>query len=35
MADVHLIVNEKFNLDYSLKQIEKIVKKLGYNYNKS
>ena len=29
MKDVHLIVNKKFDVDYSLKQIGKIVKKLG------
>ncbi len=34
MKDVHLIVNKKFDVDYSLKQIGKIVKKLGYNYSK-
>ena len=35
MKDVHLIVNKKFDVDYSLKQIGKIVKKLGYNYSKA
>ena len=35
MKDVHLIVNEKFHVDYSLKQIGKIVIKLGYNYSKA
>ena len=35
MKDVHLLVNDKFNVDYSLKQIGKIVKKLGYNYSKA
>ena len=35
MKDVHLFVNEKFNVDYSLKQIGKIVRKLGYNYSKA
>ncbi len=35
MKDVHLIVNKKFDVDYSLKQIGKIVKKLGYNYGKA
>ena len=35
MNDVHLIVTEKFNIYYNLKQLGKIVKKLGYNYNKS
>lgn len=35
MKDVHLLVNEKFNVDYSLKQIGKIVRKLGYNYSKA
>ena len=34
MKDVHLLVNEKFNVNYSLKQIGKIVKKLGYNYSR-
>jgi len=34
MKDVHLLVNEKFNVDYSLKQIGKIVRKLGYNCSK-
>ena len=34
MKDVHLLVNEKFNVDYSLKQIGKIVRKLGFNYEK-
>ena len=29
------ISNEKFNVDYSLKQIGKIVRKLGYNYSKA
>lgn len=35
MKDVHFLVNDKFNVDYSLKQIGKIVKKLGYNYSKA
>ena len=35
MKDVYLIVNEKFNGDHSLKQIGKIVRKLGYNYSKA
>lgn len=35
MKDVHLLVNEKFNVNYSLKQIGIIVKKLGYNYSKT
>ena len=35
MKDVHLLVNNKFNVEYSLKQIGKIVKKLGYNYSKA
>ena len=35
MKNVHLIVNKKFDVDYSLKQIGKIVKKLGYNYSKA
>ena len=35
MKDVHLLVNEKFNVNYSLKQIGIIVKKLGYNYSKA
>ncbi len=35
MKDVHTIVNEKFNVNYSLKQIGKIVRKLGYNYSKA
>lgn len=35
MKDVQLLVNEKFNVDYSLKQIGKIMKKLGYNYSKT
>ena len=35
MKDVHLFINEKFNVDYSLKQIGKIVRKLGYNYSKA
>ena len=35
MKDVHRLVNKKFNVDYSLKQIGKIVKKLGYNYSKA
>ena len=35
MKDVHILVKEKFNVDYSLKQIGKITKKLGYNYAKA
>ena len=35
MKDVHILVNEKFNVNYSLKQIGKIMKKLGYNYSKA
>ena len=35
MKGVHILVNEKFNVDYSLKQIGKIVRKLGYNYSKA
>ena len=35
MKDVHILVNEKFKVDYSLKQIGKIVRNLGYNYSKA
>ena len=35
MKDVHTLVKEKFNVVYSLKQIAKITKKLGYNYAKA
>ncbi len=35
MSDVRLLVYEKFNVDYSLKQIGVITKKLGYNYAKA
>ena len=35
MKYVHLLFNEKFNVDYSLKPIEKIIRKLGYNYIKA
>lgn len=35
MKDVHILVNEKFNVNYSLKQIGKIMKKLGCNYSKA
>ena len=35
MKDVHKLVNEKFNVNYSLKQIGKIIKKLEYNYSKA
>lgn len=35
MKDVHILVKEKFNVTYSLKQIGKITKKLGYNYAKA
>ena len=35
MKDVQLLVYEKFNVDYSLKQIGVITKKLGYNYAKA
>ena len=35
MKDVHILVNEKFNINYSLKQIGKITEKLGYNYSKA
>ena len=35
MTDVKHIVKEKFNVDYSLKQITIIVRKLGYNYSKA
>lgn len=34
MKDVHLLVNEKFNVDYSLKQIENC-EKIRYNYSKA
>ena len=35
MKDVQHIVKEKFNVNYSLKQIGVITKKLGYNYSKA
>ena len=35
MKDVHRMVNTKYNVNYSLKQIGKITKKLGYNYSKA
>ncbi|RAP54816.1 MAG: transcriptional regulator, partial [Methanosphaera sp. rholeuAM130] len=35
MKDVQHIVKEKFNVEYSLKQIGVITKKLGYNYSKA
>ena len=35
MKDVHRLVNTKYNVNYSLKQIGKITKKLGYNYSKA
>lgn len=35
MKDVHILVNENFSVDYSLKQIGKIMKKLGFNYSKA
>lgn len=35
MKDVKLLVYEKFDVDYSLKQIGVITKKLGYNYAKA
>ena len=35
MKDVQLLIKEKFNVDYSLKQIGVITKKLGYNYSKA
>lgn len=35
MKDVQLLVQEKFNVKYSLKQIGVITKKLGYNYSKA
>ena len=35
MKDVYICVKEEFNVDYSLKQIGKIVRKLGYIYSKA
>lgn len=35
MKDVQHLVKEKFDVDYSLKQIGVITKKLGYNYSKA
>ena len=35
MKDVQLLVKEKFDVDYSLKQIGIITRKLGYNYSKA
>ena len=35
MKDVYLLVKEKFNVEYSMKQIGVIIKKLGYNYSKA
>ena len=35
MKDVYIHVKEEFNVDYSLKQIGKIVRKLGYTYSKA
>lgn len=35
MKEVQHLVKEKFNIDYSLKQIGVITKKLGYNYSKA
>ena len=35
MKDVHHLVKEKFNVNYSLKQIIIITRKLGYNYSKA
>ncbi len=35
MKDVQLLVKEKFDVKYSLKQIGIITRKLGYNYSKA
>ena len=35
MKDVIFHVNEKYGVDYSLKQIGIITKKLGYHYSKA
>ena len=35
MKNVQQIIKEKFNVEYSLKQIGVIVRKLGYNYSKA
>jgi len=35
MKDVYLLVKDKFGVEYSLKQIGVITKKLGYNYSKA
>ena len=35
MKEVQDIVKDKFNVDYSLKQIGTITKKLDYNYSKA
>ena len=35
MKEVQHLVKEKFNVEYSLKQIGVITKKLGYNYSKA
>ena len=34
MKDVYLEIKNKYGVDYSMKQIGVIVKKLGYNYSK-
>ena len=35
LIDVHNLILEKFNVDYSMKQVWVIVKQLGYNYSKN
>ena len=35
MKDVYLEIKNKYGIDYSMKQIGVIIKKLGYNYSKA
>ena len=35
MKDVHKIILDEFNVNYSMKQVGQIVKQLGYNYSKA
>ena len=33
--DVHKLIIEEFNVDYSLKRVGEIIRKCGFNYNKA
>ena len=33
--DVHMLIIDEFNVDYSLKRVGEIIRELGFNYNKA